>query len=197
MVALTRRDVQLRVQLTADRVLAKSAPDATRHKCFLSYHAADADEVEAFLDDFGHVFIPRTVGVTEEDDFIDSSNTDYIMDRIRERYLTDSTVTMVLVGQCTWARKFVDWEVYSSLRDDPKNTRNGLLAITLPSATGYSGKRLPDRVEDNVDGKNGYARWWKYPTSADQVKRYIRTAFDARSRTPVNNRTRKIKNSPC
>lgn len=197
MAALTRRDVQLRVQRTADRVLAKSAADATRHKCFVSYHAADADEVERFLEDFGHVFMPRTVGVTEEDDFIDSSDTNYVMDRIREKYLTDSTVTMVLVGKCTWARKFVDWEVYSSLRDDPKNTRNGLLAITLPSAADYAGKRLPDRVDDNVDDEKGYARWWKYPTSADQVKRHIQTAFDARSRTPVNSRARKISNSAC
>lgn len=195
---MTRRDIQLRVQTAADRVLAKAAADATRRKVFVSYHAADADEVVAFVESYGHTFIPRTVGVTDEDDFIDSTNTDYILDKIREKYLTDSTVTLVLIGKCTWARKFVDWEVFSSLRNDPKNRRSGLLAITLPSAANYSGKRLPDRVDDNVDGDNGYARWWKYPTSADQVRQYIQTAFDARTAmTPDNSRARKINNSPC
>ncbi|WP_372493341.1 TIR domain-containing protein [Janibacter melonis] len=38
------------------------------------------------------------------------------MDRIRTKYLGDSSVTIVLVGSCTWARRYVDWEVYSSLR---------------------------------------------------------------------------------
>lgn len=194
---MTRRDAQLRVQGVADRVAARSAQDATRHKCFVSYHAADAEQVAAFLEESGHVFTARTVGVTEEDDFIESSDTQYVIEKIREKYLTGSTMTMVLIGRCTWARKFVDWEVYSSLRDGPRNTRNGLLAITLPSAATFSDKRLPDRVADNVDGESGYARWWKYPTSADQLKQYIHTAFDGRSRTPVNNRARKLNNSTC
>jgi hypothetical protein len=36
--------------------------------------------------------------------------------RIRQLYLLDSTVTIVLIGKCTWARKFVDWETQASLR---------------------------------------------------------------------------------
>lgn len=58
--------------------------DSTRHKCFVSYHAADRDEVEAFLDEFGTEFIAKTVGVTDEDDFIDSDDTGYIMDHSDE-----------------------------------------------------------------------------------------------------------------
>src|SRR4051812_43267801 len=77
--------------------------DPTRHKCFVSYHADDADEAINFLEAFGHVFIPRVIGISDEDDFIDSDDTDYVMDSIREEYLTDSSVTIVLVGRCTWA----------------------------------------------------------------------------------------------
>ena len=43
-----------------------------------------------------------------EDDVIDSNNTDYVMQRIRQLYLQDSTVTLVLIGKCTWARRFGD-----------------------------------------------------------------------------------------
>lgn len=196
--ASRRREIQRRIQLRADQVLAKSGPDPTRHKCFVSYHADDADEVARFVDDFGHVFIPKTIGISADDDFIDSDDTDYVMDRIREKYLTDSTVTLVLVGQCTWPRKYVDWEVYSSLRNDTVNRRSGLLAITLPAAANYWNKRLPGRVDDNVDGAKGYARWWKYPTSDRQVRNYIEEAFQARTaKTPDNSKARKLNNSSC
>src|ERR1035441_5985437 len=94
-----------RLLLAAERAVAKSQ-DPTRHKCFLSYHRDDIDEVEAFIDSFGEVFIPRVLGVTDEDDFVDSTDTDYVMDCIREKYLTDSTVTIVLIGKCTWARRY-------------------------------------------------------------------------------------------
>src|ERR1035441_9163213 len=138
---------------------------ASRHKCFISFHHADNDEVIQFIETFESIFIPRVLGVSDEDDFIDSYDTDYVMAQIRERYLTDSTVTIVLVGQCTWARRYVDWEVYSTLRNDKYNKRSGLLAITLPSAADYWEKQLPPRVADNVNDADGYARWYKYPSS--------------------------------
>jgi hypothetical protein len=151
---------ELRLSYAAETAARKST-DPTRRKCFLSYHAADADEVEDFITSYGDVFIARVIGVTDEDDFIDSDDDDYVFDRIRDRYLADSTVTIGLVGKCTWARRYVDWEVYSSLRSDKNNRRNGLLAITLPSAANYSGKKLPPRIDDNVedDQEKGYARW--------------------------------------
>jgi hypothetical protein len=131
-----------RVYAAAEAAIQKST-EPTRRKCFVSYHAADADEVAAFINKFGTVFIPKVIGVSDSDPFVDSEDTDYILDKIREKYLTDSTVTIVLVGKCTWARKYVDWEVYSSLRNDKNNPRNGLLAIELPSrGTGA----LPARV---------------------------------------------------
>lgn len=75
---------------------------------------------------------------------------------IRDKYLADSTVTIVLVGHCTWARRYVDWEVYSSLRRDRNNRLNGLLAITLPLTAEYWGKRLPDRVKrQRARGRSG------------------------------------------
>lgn len=173
-----------------------------RRKCFVSYHAADADEVADFIERFDDVFIPKVIGVKDSDPFVDSANTDYIMDKIREKYLTDSTVTIVLVGECTWARKYVDWEVYSSLRNDKNNRRNGVLAIELPSRSTGS---LPPRVADNVSrDKNGadlgYARYYVYPGSDSSLRSWIEDAFTARtdlSHLIKNTRARKIKNSPC
>jgi MTH538 TIR-like domain (DUF1863) len=189
-----------RLLLAVERAVAKSQ-DPTRHKCFLSYHRDDIDEVEAFIESFGEVFIPRVLGVTDEDDFIDSTDTDYIMDCIREKYLTDSTVTIVLIGKCTWARRYVDWEVYSTLRNDKSNRRSGLMALTLPSVASDETRKLPARVDDNVINQtSGYARWWKYPASTEGLRSCIEVAFNARGALDhliVNTRARKLANSAC
>jgi len=157
-----RTTSELRLQRLADSAARRSS-DPTRHRCFVSYHVDDEDEVATFIEDFGTVFIPTVVGVTEDDDFVDSDDTDYIMDRIREEYLSNSTVTIVLAGACTWSRRFVDWEIYSSLREYKDYGISGLMGITLPSVANDSDRQLPPRLDDNVDGEKGYARWWKYP----------------------------------
>lgn len=175
----------------------------TRRRCFISYHHDDEYEVQRFIQDFDHeqdVLIARGIGASMAGDIINSSNEDYIKARIRENYLRDTTVTIVLVGKCTWARKFVDWEVAASLRNTSTASRSGLLAITLPSAADYFDKKLPARVSDNVDGEDGYARWWKYPTSASSLASLIETAYDARNaRYDLVDNTRALRsyNSAC
>lgn len=175
---------------------------ATRHKCFISYHGADAEEVLAFVENYDDVFIPRVIGITSDDPAIESSDSDYIMDRIREKYLQDSTVTIVMIGSCTWSRKFIDWEIYSSLRRGKINRLNGVMALQLPSVAGSGGK-LPARLSDNilgVKGEDGYARYWTYPSSKQGLRSCIDEAFAARSTRShlINNsRARKINNSPC
>lgn len=162
---------------------------AVRHKCFISYQQVDEDEVKKFIDDYDDVFIPKVLGVSDVDDFIDSTDTDYVLRRIRELYLTDSTVTIVMIGECTWSRRYVDWEVASTLRNDPNNRRSGLMAITLKSVASSATKQLPPRVADNVDEDSGFARWWKYPTSSDRLRSRIDIALTARdTKTPVNSR---------
>lgn len=178
----------------------------TRRKCFISYHHDDEYEVQQFIQDFDHdqdVLIARGIGASMAGDIINSTNEDYIKARIREKYLRDTTVTIVLVGRCTWARKFVDWEVAASLRNTSTASRSGLLAITLPSAADYYDKKLPARVRDNimgVSGADGYARWWKYPSSASSLANLIETAYDARSSRAHlvdNNRDLRSYNSSC
>jgi len=158
-----------------------------RHKVFISYHHDDQDEVEEFIETFDHerkVFIARALGVGMEQDVIDSDDTDYVMRRIRELYLKDSTVTIVLIGKCTWARRYVDWEIQASLRHGDIVTPNGLFGIVLPSA----GKNpiAPDRLKKNLPDKfgdkeyPGYAQWYVYPKQKDSLSNWIEDAFQAR-----------------
>lgn len=159
--------------------------NSIRHKCFVSYHHGDpirndGDQraVENFVSTFSayhEVFISRAVGIDQ--DIVNSSDNNYIMRRIRERYLADSTVTIVLIGKCTWARKYVDWEIASSLRNDPINKRSGLLAIQLPNIS--DSVALPPRLKDNWD--SGYAKYYRYPTSPSSLESMINEAFEART----------------
>lgn len=153
-----------------------------RRKCFISYHKDDAPEVEEFISTFDYlhrIFLSRSINEMEAT-IVNSNDRDYIMRRIREKYLSDSTVTLVMLGRCTWSRKFVDWEIASSLRDDPINRRNGLIGISLRSV-GSDSISLPDRLADNLGiYTNSYARWYDYPTTPADLEDMIEDAFYAR-----------------
>jgi len=162
------------------------------HKCFISYNAADKDAVDDFCEKFSGSFIRR--GITMEDDIIDSTNTDYVMQRIRELYLQDSTVTIVLIGKCTWARRFVDWEIQASLRNPADGYPNGLVVIQLWD----SYKTLPNRANINVD--SGYSKFYKYPSSSNALENLIDEAWNARFDKQdliVNPRDRFSNNRSC
>jgi hypothetical protein len=178
----------------------KTASSPIRHKVFISYHAVDAVEVLEFIEGNTDVFIPRAIGMEEDgSDIIDSTNVAYIRQTIKSKFLRDSTVTLVAIGECTWARKFVDWEIYTSLRSDP--TPNGLLAVQLPSVAGSS-PSIPARLSANLapNGETGYANYYVPPTSQSSLRSWIQEAFDGRtsraSLLKVGGKLRE-RNSPC
>ena len=172
-------------------------PDQVRHKTFISYHQDDQEEVDEFIRTFDHdrdVFIARAVGSDETmEELIDSDNDDYVMSRIRQKYLSDSTVTLVFIGQNTWTRKFVDWELAASLHQGPVAGKpNGLLAILSPK---LDEAILPDRFVDNW--QPGYAKFYPYPTNKTQLTKWIDEAFEAREdedqRGLIKNGRRKLR----
>ena len=163
---------------------------AVKHRCFVSYHEVNSTAVKNFLEEFSDVFTGKTVGVTDEDDFINSEDNEYVMRRIREKYLSNTTVTIVLIGECTKARKYVDWEIASSLRNDPVNGRSGLLGVNMKSigSRGFAPPRLGDNY-DSKDTAGSYALYQTYPNTAQGLRNAIQTAFDRRgTHTPNNKR---------
>lgn len=154
-----------------------------KRKVFISHFKGDRVEVDNFIHYFANqqgIFTPYVLGANGNDDFIDSTNTNYVMQQIRERYLKDSTVTIVLNGSCTHSRRYVDWEIKSSLQQG-NSLPNGLLAINLPSVgtTAY----LPPRFEANWNSNNinCYANYYSYPLLADTLGEYIDLAYNSRS----------------
>ncbi|WP_081081305.1 TIR domain-containing protein [Burkholderia cepacia] len=158
-----------------------------KRRCFISYHHADEIAVRYFIATFataGQVFTSRALGMEMEPDIISSWDTDYVLRRIRERYLATTSVTIVMIGRCTRTRRYVDWEIAASLRNMPGGPANGLLGIKLP--TYVTGDGYPDRLNANLlpppvlPGQECYARAIDYPTSALELSNAIEAAYQRR-----------------
>ncbi len=155
------------------------------HKVFISYHPKDEDLVDDFIGRFDvehEAFIFRSFGTDMGEDIIDSTDTSFVSRRIRELYLQDSTVTVVLIGECTWTSRFVDWEIQSSLSFSDTFEPNGLLGIKLPSCDDYY---YPERLNMNLvktfKSKNDcYARIIDYPQRPDTIIKAVNDAYHAR-----------------
>lgn len=175
---------------------------AVRRKCFISYHHADQEAVNKFVRDFDHgrdCFIARGLGEEMPGDVIQSTDTDYVMRQIREKFLHDSTVTIVLMGRCTWARRYVDWEILSSIRQGQYSAPNGLVGIQLPGFTDF-----PPRFKANLSSDwpriDCYARHMEYPVSSAALMGEIEAAFQRRATHAhliVNPRERMFSNRQC
>lgn len=168
--------------LVLDEIKGSAMPPV-RRKCFISYHHADQELVNRFVRDFDHThdtFIARGLGEEMPGDVIQSTDTDYVMRRIREKFLHDTTVTIVMMGACTWSRRYVDWEILSSLRAGQYTYPNGLLGIKLPGFTTF-----PPRFEANLSSDwpriDCYARHMEYPATLDQLQAEIEAAFQRRT----------------
>ena len=88
------------------------------HKVFISYHHQNDQLYKDRLVDLAEqcsIFIDASVDTGDISDHLSDQS---IRETIRDEYLRDSTVTIVLVGTETRRRKHVDWE--STKTDIPK-----------------------------------------------------------------------------
>lgn len=107
--------------------------DMVRHKVFISYHHANdqwAKDRLIELNKLYDIFIDCSV---DTGDIPDTWDDQHIRTEIRDNYLRDSTVTILLVGVETRNRKHIDWELYSSMFDGQVNKKSGIVVIMLPS----------------------------------------------------------------
>ena len=91
------------------------------HKVFISFHHANDEsyknELEKLAPQNKTEFISKAI---QDGDIDDNITTETIYQKIRDNYIADATVTIVLIGKDTWKRKYVDWEIASSIRDTKK-----------------------------------------------------------------------------
>ena len=146
------------------------------HKVFISYHHENDQWYKERLAEFGwqhSIFIDESVDTGNIDDDLSDER---IREIIRDGYLRDSTVTIVLVGTETKRRKHVDWEIYSSMYDGAVNKKSGILVLNLPRISEYfhvahkDEKTMvyPDVTSwTTIDSREEYER--RYPYMPDRL----------------------------
>ena len=103
------------------------------HRVFISYHHDNDQDYKDGLVKWAKdndIFIDYSV---DTGDISDDLTDEQIRVKIRDEYLRESSVTIVLVGTETKYRKHVDWEIYSSMFDGKANKKSGIIVINLPS----------------------------------------------------------------
>lgn len=165
-----------------------------RHKVFVSFHHEDERYKDVFCRHMGGDIVDKSV---EDGDIDPYTKTDTIRQKIRDEFIADASVTVVLVGPRTWQRKHVDWEIGSSLRKTQYNPRCGLLGILLPNhpdygRRSYNDRLIPPRLADNFAGEMPFAHLyeWPKPWKTGIVRGWIHKAFERRLKTPYPNNSR-------
>ncbi len=105
-----------------------------RHKCFISFKTVDKDYKKYIQDNLNIDMVDKSLDVA-----INSNDEDYVMQVIRRDYLSDSTVTIFLIGSMSsedlgWdQQRFIKRELQASLYHGQGNTQSGILGVVLPS----------------------------------------------------------------
>ncbi|MFC1902480.1 TIR domain-containing protein [Chloroflexota bacterium] len=166
-------------------------PIQPRHKVFVSFHHA---KDQAYRDRFEYLFayvndvmVSKSVQIGDIDPNI---KTETLRQKIRDEYLRDSTVTVVLIGAETWKRKHVDWEIGASIRQTEYNPRSGLIGIILPTyprldQTKYDPYTIPPRLYGNI--KCRFAEIYNWSEDITAVQKWIHEAFERRNKVNPNN----------
>ena len=127
-----------------------------KREIFISYHHG---KDQAYYDVLTKTFAESYEVIYDNslERMIDSEDHDYVLQRIREKYITGSSCTIVLCGLETPWRKYVDWEIKATL-----DKEHGLIGVNLPTnRQNASGRfQVPDRLYDNI--AVGYALWLQW-----------------------------------
>lgn len=165
---------------------------SNRHKVFVSYHHALDEAYKTKFEQFGNIFDVLVPASVNDGDIDSNLPAETIRQKIRDEYLRDTSVTVVLIGAETWQRKHIDWEIGASIRQTEYNPRSGLLGIVLPTyprtdPTKYNPHTIPPRLYDNI--KCEFATIYNWSNSSATVRGWIHDAYLRKStKQPDNSR---------
>ncbi|KAA8455310.1 TIR domain-containing protein [Weissella paramesenteroides] len=106
------------------------------HKVFISYKTEDTEYKDIIQDELDIDMIDNSLNSP-----VKSENEDYILRYIRENHLSKSTVTLTLIGNRSAEslhplfedQYYIKREMQASLYNGTGNSKNGVLAVILPS----------------------------------------------------------------
>lgn len=161
----------------------------TRRRVFVSYHHG-ADQ--AYYDEWTRFFHDQYDAVFDNslERRIDSDDVRYVIQRIRDTFITSTSCTIVLLGAQTPQRKYVDWEVKATL-----DKEHGLVGIVLPTCQRAANGSAIVPTRFHQDYINGHARLGNWTgLTVDALKQLIESAVVAPTSTIDNSHPMMQKN---
>lgn len=163
-----------------------------KHKVFISYHHGGD---QAYYNAFSRTFHDTHEAIHDNslERVIDSEDTDYVMRRIRDNHITGTSCTIVLIGEKTHGRKYVDWEIKATL-----DKKHGLIGVYLPSAPRNAANQIivPNRLLANIN--SGFAlflSWEELTASAAHLGNHIAEAKNRKASLIDNTCERRLRNA--
>lgn len=144
----------------ADILYGRNPLSAVKRKVFVSYHHTNDQQYYNKLSQH----FSSTYDIIQDNSLdreIDSDDNDYVMRTIREDFISGTSCTIVLCGAETPNRKFVDWEIKTTL-----DKKHALVGVHLPTAhRTQAGIIVPSRFYKNH--QSGFAHFVSWDSLFD------------------------------
>lgn len=147
-----------------------------RHRVFISYYHHDDQRYKDYLikmQEFNietmqmqSIFEDFSVHENEIDDTGLSS--EQIRCIIRDEYIKDATVLILLCGENTKKRKHIDWELHAAMYDSLANRQMGIIVINLPTIK--QGIRASSEEEKPL--LSDFGQWYSIDNRAEFEAQY-------------------------
>ena len=150
-----------------------------RHKVFISYYHQDDQDYKNYLiqlieynPNLGrYQFIFDDYSVSENDIDDTGMSDEAVRKEIRDNYIKDATVLILLCGKHTKDRKFIDWEIHAAMFDTKNNPKLGILVINLPTLNGQNHIQSGQDDEKSIIGSPSLS-WFTVNSRSEYEKRF-------------------------
>ncbi len=147
-----------------------------RHKVFISYYHHDdqyyKDQLIKINEINPHTWQKQSIfencSVQENEISDNGLTSEQIRCIIRDEYIKEATVLILLCGQNTKRRKHIDWEIHAAMYDSLVNGQMGIVVINLPTITQNIRASSNDEKPLLSDGGG----WYRLENRCDYEKYY-------------------------
>lgn len=142
----------------------------SRHKVFISYYHDDDQLYKDEIIKWNKIYNLFDDYSVNDGDIDDTYLTDEeIRVKIRDEYIKDATVLILLCGCNTKYRKFIDWELHAAMYDTEKNPKMGILVVNLPSCRNNI-RAVEDREKEIV--ASNITKWTSFTKRSEYEYAY-------------------------
>lgn len=141
-----------------------------KHKVFISYHHGNDQIYKRQLVELNRQFNLFVDYSVRDGEINDELSSEAIRVKIRDDFIKEATVLILLCGTETKKRKHVDWELNAAMYQTEKNPKLGMLVINLPTIAHNSSRRAHNQEEREIINPHGF--WTTFNSREEYERNY-------------------------